>query len=212
MLTYAGVCRRMLTRERAAAAGKLLMLLSRMAAATGEMWEALRADYCCSWGPLSIQMFRVDLHTRKANVEQRKSNGIQMLLKLLEEVWADAACLDWEKASARQGTLRRSPRARLLDECEFAPRGEFEFAPRTNSHELAPRTNSPRSLDSIAQTTRTHTPASSSPNSPRSRASPRAAFLTTGTPRRGVLYRSLKYDSNDYHMVGSLSYSILVVY
>ena len=203
MLTDAGVCRRMLTRELAAAAGKLLMLLSRMAEATGEMWEALRADYCCSWGPLSIQMFRVDLHTRKANVEQRKSNGIQMLLKLLEEVWADAACLDWEKASARQGTLRRSPRARLLDECEFAPRGEFEFAPRTNS---------PRSLDSVAQTTRTHTPASSSPHSPRSRASPRAAFLATGTLRRGVLYRSLKYDSNDYHMVGSLSYSILVVY
>ena len=28
----------------------------------------------------------------------------------------------------------------------------------------------------------------------------------------GVLYRSLKYDSDDYHMVGSLSYSILVVY
>ena len=38
----------MLTRELAAAAGKLLMLLSRMAEATGEMWEALRADYCCS--------------------------------------------------------------------------------------------------------------------------------------------------------------------
>ena len=98
----------MLTRELAAAAGKLLMLLSRMAEATGEMWEALRADYCCSWGPLSIQMFRVDLHTRKVKVEQRKFNGIQMLLKLLEELWADAASLASDTASARQGTLGRS--------------------------------------------------------------------------------------------------------
>ena len=189
MLTDAGVCRRMLTRELAAAAGKLLMLLSRMAEATGEMWEALRADYCCSWGPLSIQMFRVDLHTRKVKVEQRKFNGIQMLLKLLEELWADAASLASDTASARQGILGRSPRARLLNECEFGSRPQGRFrSPQ------APRTNSPCSLDSVAQTTRTHTPASSSPHSPRSRASPRAAFLATGTLRRGVLYRSLKYD------------------
>jgi len=166
-------------RDVAESAGCLLMRLSRMAAGTGDMWEALRRD--------PSEPFRID----SRHPDHRYYNGLRLLFLILKDstvasgvlsnVPAVSAAAAQELASSRFFGNESSASADMWRRSTSA--GNFQPKP-------------PRSVS-----------ASYSGNIVGNISSLGSMGSTSGG--RTVLYKSLKYDSHDYSTVGSVGFSAL---